>query len=87
MWGSADRNKIYVSKSDAAAFLAHFWPVRVRARARVRARVRGWVFGSKPVPLSDQEVFSAREREQPTAPKIRAASLLGERGPSRVLLL
>ena len=44
---------------------------------RVRVRARGWV-GSTPVPLSDQEVLFARKREQATAPKIRAANLLGE---------
>ena len=53
-----------------------FW-ARVGVRVRARARVRGWV-GSTPVPLSDHEVLSARKREQPTAPKIRAANLLGE---------
>ena len=45
---------------------------------RVRARVKGWVGSTPPVPLSDQDVLSARKREQPTAPKIRAANLLGE---------
>ena len=46
-------------------------------RVRIRVRAKGWV-GSTPVPLSDQEVLSARKREQPTAPKIRATNLLGE---------
>ena len=48
-----------------------------RVRVGVRVSVRGWV-GSTPVPLSDQEVLSARKGEQPTAPNIRAATLLGE---------
>ena len=48
-----------------------------RATVRVRFSVREWV-GSTPAPRSDQEVLSARKREQPTAPKIRPANLLGE---------
>ena len=90
MWWSAEQNNTQISKSGAAAFLAHFWPVlglgwdrirvRVRVRVRVGVRARGWV-GSTPVPLSDQEVLSARKREQPTAPTIRAANLLGELAP------
>ena len=51
--------------------------VGVRVRVRVGVRERGWV-GSMPVPRSDQKVLSARKREQPTAPKIRAANLVGE---------
>ena len=50
--------------------------VGVGVRVRVRVRTRGWV-GSTPVPRSYQEVLSAREREQPTAPKIRAANSFG----------
>ena len=59
-----------------------FW-IRVGVRDKVRfggqiwARVRGWV-GSMSVPLSDQEVLSARNSEQPTAPKVRAANMFGE---------
>ena len=51
--------------------------VRVKVRVRVTFRARGWV-SSTPVPLSDQEALSACKREQPTAPKIRAANLLSE---------
>ena len=55
-----------------------FWVrVGVRVRVRVRVRARGWV-GSTRIPSSDQELLSARKRKQPTAPKIRAANLLGE---------
>ena len=53
-------------------------PVLVRVGVRDRVRVTGWVGSTTPVPLSDQEVLSARKREQPTAPKIRAVNLLGE---------
>ena len=52
----------------------------MRVRVRVRARLWGWV-GSTLVPLSDQEVLSARICEQPTAPKTRAANLIGELPP------
>ena len=42
----------------------------------VRVRIRAWV--GSPVPLSDQEVLSARKRKQAAAPQIRAAKFLGE---------
>ena len=50
--------------------------LRLRLRLRLSGRVRGWV-GSTSVPRSDQR-FLARRREQPTAPNIRAANLLGK---------
>ena len=34
--------------------------------------------GSTPVPRSHQEMLTARKREKPTAPKIRATRSLGE---------
>ena len=46
-------------------------------KRRRAVRARGWV-GSTPVPISHQVVLPARKREQPTAPKIRAANFLGE---------
>ena len=50
---------------------------RVRVRVRAKVRARGWVW-STPGRLSDHEVIPAGKRERATAPKIRAANLLGE---------
>ena len=67
----------YISESGAAAILAQIWPVSGQGLGSTGLGLGGGL-GLHPYLYIDQEVFSARKREQPTAPKIRATNLLGE---------
>ena len=77
-WWSADRNNKTMSKSGAASFLNRFWPDLGPGWGWLGLGLSGVGLGLRPYLGPTRKCFLARKREQPTAPKIRAADLLGK---------